>query len=324
MVACGCCTTVTSHGDACLPASPQIAQLEGVTIENAALDTLIESCNGDMRQCLHSLQMWAITAKAISASSMQSRMGSVCPVVCCTSRCLAWQVVCTSPVALQISKDATLRLDAFTATPKMFSETKSSSLDARLELFYVDYDMIPLLVQQAYPSVVDRTAAPDIAKINRCTKAADAVSDADIYSDYVRSRQAWGMLPAIAAANVRACGWASGPPPFLQFPTYLAKFSSRNKRARLLAEMGLHMAAHSSGGREAIRLDYFEPVRDMLFAPLIGDKALADPAGAAQKSIEILDVYGLSKVRHEVRAGGMSYNVWWCVAVLIDVIACAG
>jgi hypothetical protein len=55
---------------------------------------------------------------------------------------------------------------------------------------------------------------------------------------------------------VRAATHASTPaPPMVMFPTFLGKNSSRNKRARLLAEMGMHMAAQISGGREAIRLD---------------------------------------------------------------------
>ena len=35
-------------------------------------------------------------------------------------------------------------------------------------------------------------------------KAADCVAEADVYSQYVRARQAWGLLPHMAVANVRA------------------------------------------------------------------------------------------------------------------------
>jgi hypothetical protein len=105
-------------------------------------------------------------------------------------------------------------------------------------------------------------------------------------------------------ANVRAAGWASGgPPPFVQFPTWLGKNSRRNKRARLLAELGLHMAAHTSGGRESVRLDYLTSMRARLFAPLVaasksgGERV--EPATAALRVAELLDEYGLSKVRRE-------------------------
>jgi hypothetical protein len=54
-----------------------------------------------------------------------------------------------------------LRLDAFTAAPKLFSEAKRLGLGERIELFMVDYDLVPLLVQQAFPDAVQRSAAAD-------------------------------------------------------------------------------------------------------------------------------------------------------------------
>jgi hypothetical protein len=45
---------------------------------------------------------------------------------------------------LQLAKDGNLRLDAFTAAPKMFTDSKTTPFNARFELFFVDYDMIPL------------------------------------------------------------------------------------------------------------------------------------------------------------------------------------
>jgi hypothetical protein len=98
----------------------------------------------------------------------------------------------------------------------------------------------------------------------------------------------------MAVANVRAATFAAGQPPFQMFPVFLGKNSSRGKRARQLAEMGLHMATHVSGGREAIRLDYLDPLRMRLFAPLVTKAAVEDPAAAADKSIKLLDEYGLS------------------------------
>jgi replication factor C subunit 1 len=111
-------------------------------------------------------------------------------------------------------------------------------------------------------------------------------------------------------ANVRAAGWASGgPPPFVQFPTWLGKNSRRNKRARLLAELGLHMAAHTSGGRESVRLDYLTSMRARLFAPLVAASKTGgervEPATAALRVAELLDEYGLSKVRGNGRQPGL-------------------
>jgi replication factor C subunit 1 len=78
----------------------------------------------------------------------------------------------------------------------------------------------------------------------------------------------------------------------------MGKNSSQGKRARLLAELGLHMASRISGGRESIRLDYLDPLRNTLFLPLLkassGDASMP-PLTAVQASMATLDYYGLTK-----------------------------
>jgi replication factor C subunit 1 len=136
-------------------------------------------------------------------------------------------------------------------------------------------------------------------KLLRLARAAQATSDSDLFLGKVRSDQAWGLLNCAAVANVRATTFACGPPPFLgAFPTWMGKNSSQGKRARLLAELGLHMASRISGGRESIRLDYLDPLRSALFLPLVkasaGD-ATMPVATAVQASMTTLDYYGLTK-----------------------------
>jgi replication factor C subunit 1 len=103
-----------------------IAKNEGVGVEEAALTQLIESVGGDLRQAINTLQMWAVTERVLSASAFKSRAGT-------------------------LGKDMNLRLDAFSATPRMFNVAQP--LGVREELFFVDYDMIPLLIQQVRAGV---------------------------------------------------------------------------------------------------------------------------------------------------------------------------
>lgn len=162
----------------------------------------------------------------------------------------------------------------------------------------VDYDFTPLLVQQAYVDVAAKSGtagASPAAALAKLAKAADALSEGDVYTDYIRSRQAWGLLPSLAVATVRTATLAGTVAPYMSFPTWLGKNSSRGKRARMLAEFALHIAPHVSGGREALRLDYTDPMRTSLFAPLLGPQAVADPAPAVDAVINMLDGYGLSR-----------------------------
>jgi replication factor C subunit 1 len=262
-----------------------IARAEGLSVDAAAMDALVESCGCDIRQVLNTLQMWATSANhgAAAAAGLGGGPSPSVSAVEMRSRLEA------------IAKDATLRLDAFTAAPRMFAEARTAGLDARLELFFVDYDFIPLLVQQAYAEVINKTGAPNAATMARLAKAAEATSVGDIYSDYIRSRQAWGLLPSLAVATVACATAASGPPPFLAFPTWLGKNSSRGKRARLLAELALHAAPYISGGREALRLDYLDPLRAELFSPLVKPGTADNPGPAVDGVINLLDEYGLSR-----------------------------
>lgn len=175
---------------------------------------------------------------------------------------------------------------------------RSINFDARWELFFVDYDMIPLMVQQAYPNSIQAATGeewvqvqgvcrrahnnaaaarhgrcdavavpccagvPEVARLNRLVRAADAISDADIIADYVsapqdalapaapgwsssmhphwplppayrhlrlqvRGKQAWGLLPSMASCYTRATGWAAGPVGVIPFPMWLGKNSTR-------------------------------------------------------------------------------------------------
>ena len=244
-----------------------IASAEGLTVEPKAVEQLVESCGSDIRQVLNTLQMLKSQARSsLSAVDVNRRIAS-------------------------LSKDSLLRMDAASATTRLFAEARKLSVEARSDLFFVDYDMIPLYVQQAYLNAVGN--GPEMERMQRTAKAAACISDGDIFSDYVRSKQAWGLLPSVAAANSRAAVFASGNTGFLMFPTWLGKNSSRNKRARLLAELGLRMAGHVSGGREAIRLDYLDPLRISLLSPLTSNKD--DMSDIITSTIAALDEYGLSK-----------------------------
>lgn len=72
-----------------------VAHREGVAVDGVALASLVESCGGDVRAAVNTLQMHCMTTKRVSAAEMGARLSST-------------------------RKDMILRLDAMSATPKMF------------------------------------------------------------------------------------------------------------------------------------------------------------------------------------------------------------
>jgi replication factor C subunit 1 len=254
-----------------------VAKGEGLRMEDAAVLQLVESVGGDLRQALNTMQVWALTERSLTGAGLRARKDAV-------------------------AKDMNLRLDANSAAPRLFDT--AIPLAAREELFFVDYDMIPLHVHQMYPGTLEKSPGADAAKLNRLAKASAAVSDGDLFSTVVMRRQAWGMLPSVALANVRAAGWAAGPPSFVMFPAWLGKNSTAGKRGRLLAELGAAMSGSASGGRAAMRLDYAHALRARLFSPLERvDAGNKDAVAAAARDVSaLLDEYNLTKVRRAPRA----------------------
>jgi len=100
-----------------------VAKAEGLEVEDAALEGIVQSSGNDIRQVLNALQMWRTTSKDLSRKEAEARVG-------------------------EIKKDAVLRLNAFDATSFVFNESHSSNLQQRTEAFFTDYDLIPLMIAQ--------------------------------------------------------------------------------------------------------------------------------------------------------------------------------
>ena len=120
-------------------------------------------------------------------------------------------------------------------------------------------------------------------------RAAETLADADVVGRSLRNRQAWYLLPTVAAMHVKA-GWhATGYVPMAEFPDWMGQNSRATKRRRLLGELAMHMNARVSGGQESVRLDYLPVIRDTLYRRF--------QAGEVDEVLEEVDSYGLSRVR---------------------------
>ena len=128
------------------------------------------------------------------------------------------------------------------------------------------------------------------AILEQASKAADSFADADIFNQMVRGQQLWSLLSTQAAMNVKGAYHARGRlSSFPQFSEWFGKYSSRNKRRRLLSELSLHtaLAAGKKMTGRALRLDVLVPLRNRLKGLLQQN----DIDGA----IAMLDSYGISR-----------------------------
>jgi replication factor C subunit 1 len=140
-------------------------------IKEEILDEIIQSCNQDIRQTIHSLNLWAIQ-----------------------------DVHPNSTAAKMIEKN--INNNPFELCRLSFSdEFRQKSLSDKSDIFFSDYQLIPLLIQENYlqcqPHLSSRTKKlTDIEHLNLISKAADNISLGDICSQMIFSKnESWSLLP---------------------------------------------------------------------------------------------------------------------------------
>jgi len=152
-------------------------------------------------------------------------------------------------------KDNTLRLDLFSATQKLMSN-KRCSLNEADDFVYVDYGMVPLMVQEAYLAAS--------RSLEEAVAASEQVSFGDIVSTRQWKTQDWSLLPQVVHSTVATSRKVTGPCPFQIFPRLLGQNSKKMKHRRWMEEIGRVRGLNAS----AIRLDEVEPIQRLLLSPL--------------------------------------------------------
>ncbi len=147
------------------------------------------------------------------------------------------------------TKDSILRQDIFSATQRLFNERRHLSIADSEQLVFVDYAMVPLMVQECAVA----TAKTDL---EAACRASDLVSTADLISTRIHKQQAWQLLPHMAAATVAIARSTTGPAPFNMFPQWLGKNSKRLKHSRQIHDISVR-SKHTA---TALREDYWTPV----------------------------------------------------------------
>ena len=179
-------------------------------------------------------------------------------------------------------KDSSLRLDLFSATQKLMSNRRLPISQAE-EFVYVDYGMVPLMVQEAYLAA-SRT-------LDEAVDAAEQVSFGDLISCRQWKTQDWSLLPHVVHSTVATSRKVSGPCPFQIFPKLLGKNATRGKHRRFLEDVG------RSRGRSAssMRLEETEAIQTILLKPLSLLKGEKSDLPAIQAIISRMDAIRLNR-----------------------------
>jgi len=171
----------------------------------------------------------------------------------------------------------------------MTTHNDGSTIRDKLDLFFIDYDLIPLMIQENYLGSNPPNNA-SLIDLNRVAFAADLISTGDVLNQAIRGRGEWSLMPNLGFNSaIYPCEIVKPFVHFPKFPEWLGKNSSQRKKYRELRELKSVLSVSTTGTRQAILLDYVKPIIDMLNYNLRdGDKL------SVENTVDILDHYNLT------------------------------
>lgn len=158
----------------------------------------------------------------------------------------------------------------------------------KCDLFFHDYNMSPLFVQENYLRVKPNCKPSQV--LSRIAKTADSLSLGDLVEKKIRSSMAWSLLPTQAIfSSVLPGEYMEGSiTSAINFPGWLGKTSRSNKRKRMAQEVHNHSRTSTSGSRLSVRLDYAPFLVSAIVTPL-KEKGLE----GVPQALEVLKEYRL-------------------------------
>ncbi|MGH0189878.1 UNVERIFIED_CONTAM: hypothetical protein FKN15_039780 [Acipenser sinensis] len=246
-----------------------IAFKEGLKVPPPALNEIILAANQDIRQVLHNLSMWSARDKVFTYDQAKSDSSNA-------------------------RKD--IKMGPFDVCRKVFAagdEAAHMSLIDKTDLFFHDYSLAPLFVQENYVHVRPAAAGGSVKKhLMLLSRTADSICDGDLVDRQIRSRQMWTLLPtqAIYASVLPGELMRGYMSQFPTFPSWLGKFSATGKHDRIIQELSMHMCLRTQASKWAVNMEYLPFLRDSLVRPMAGRGAEGVP-----EAVQLMDDYCLMK-----------------------------
>ena len=144
-----------------------LARNEGLQIEPNAAIMLAEQAGNDIRQTIHATQMWRAQSKSMKYTELKDSL-------------------------TRIEKDKILRLSPFDACIQILGGSRDGSKhNDRYSAFFIDYSLVPLLIQQNYidssrNGIFKESSWDDSRKLEMLSMAADSISDMELAESSIR------------------------------------------------------------------------------------------------------------------------------------------
>lgn len=190
-----------------------ITAQEGLVIEPKALDLLTEASGNDIRQVFTMLEMWTRSCHSFTLSDAK------------VSEHLH-------------QKDSQVMINNFDAASMILKreEMAKRRFRERMNLFFIDTDLIPLLIHENYLTAMGCNT--ESKNLERMVEASESIAFGDVISKHIRTQGDWSMVQAYGLASTIDPGLRSGlGVPFPKFPEWFGRNSGQKKVERMLQEV---------------------------------------------------------------------------------------
>ena len=302
----------------------KIATSEGYRTDLPSVEKVAVACNGDLRGMLNLLQLWRPSGETLNGDAVAK--GATNDISAGAFE--VWdrffkQATRGSPAYKPL--DGRLR-DYFvdsSMTPLLVQEMYPSSLllllllllpllaaragDVPLLIIIIIIitttrcscmypSLLLLLLQEMYPSSpglsMGNAPQAQLAALNRMASAAESIAESDVVGSRIVREQQWTLSPLQGVLACARPGFfaAGGITSQARFPAFLGRFSTANKRQRLLRECASHMQAQASAAKAEVRCSYVPALRSALVRPL-----RTSGSDGIEATLALLDEYSLTK-----------------------------
>jgi len=190
-----------------------ICKEENIKIEHMTLDYIVESFNNDIRQSLNYLDL----------ISRNDNLDFNYEKEKCDN----------------FKKDKSVSITSFDVAKLLLTKSEIIKLNfnQRLDLFFIDFDLIPNLIFENFPNTIPK----DNNKIYNLEKLCDItenISFSDVIEKRIKSNNEWILLPnkgihSVIIPSTLSCSFCSYP----KFPEFYSKISKMRKTKRQIKDL---------------------------------------------------------------------------------------
>jgi len=241
----------------------QIAKAEGLEIDDKAIELLTNQSGSDIRQVITQIQVALTMRKSLTYKDILEQSKSTC-------------------------KDQKLMINNFQAANKLMNSDDYGEMSYRdrMDMFFIDYDFVPLLVQENYLSAMEKNFRGSLKDVERLANASAFISFGDEINKRVRGNMEWTLLGDCGfASSVAPCHYTQGYTHYPRFPEWLGKNSSSIKAKRMINELKKSLGHRAQCNRMTLLNEYLPLMFDEIFNHLSKDNI--DEALAVMEDLNI-------------------------------------